>query len=80
MPADLATQIREARDAVGQTQEALAAAVGVSQKTVSAWETGVSVPRTLDTWRRLAAALGVAVAIDATGTRLVRGVTRVDKA
>lgn len=71
MPADLATQIREAREAAGLTQQTLAATLGVSQAAVSAWERGIQVPRTLGVWHGLSVALGVAVLIDSHGARLV---------
>lgn len=52
MPNDNATlarrwgrRIRERRKLLQLTQEALAAAVGVDQTTISKWEKGVSTPR-----------------------------------
>lgn len=71
MPADLPQSLRAARLRAGLTQVDLAATVGVSQKTISAWECGGQQPRTAEMWGRLAAALGVAVLIDAGQVRLV---------
>lgn len=54
-------RIREARLARGMRQEELAAAIGVTQPTISDWEAGRWAPR--DAVRpALAAALGVPVA------------------
>lgn len=71
MPAELAAQLRQARLDLGLTQVDLAERVGVSQRAISDWEAGKSRPRELPTWARLATALGVALVIDASGTRLV---------
>lgn len=45
--------LRTARDRVGKSQAEVAAALGVSQPTISAWEGGRMVPHRLR-WKRLA--------------------------
>lgn len=40
-----ATQVRELRQALGLTQQALARELGVRQQTISDWETGAYAPR-----------------------------------
>lgn len=52
--------LREARKKAGMTQETLARRVGVSQKTVSAWErTPGRTPQKLALLREIAKALGL---------------------
>ncbi|MBW8785864.1 MAG: helix-turn-helix transcriptional regulator [Novosphingobium sp.] len=53
----LGNRLREAREAKGLTQAQLAAAIGVSRKTVNTVENGVFVPSTVIALK-LAAALG----------------------
>ena len=60
-----ADNLREAMQAAGVTQEALARAVGVTLSTVSRWYRGLNKPD-LDTLPRIAAALGT------TASELVR--------
>ena len=48
-----AQEVKEARDRLELTQEEFARLIGVSSKSVSAWERGLVVPR-LSTRRRLA--------------------------
>ena len=45
--ADLASRLREAREARGWTQAQLADAIGVSRKTINTVENGVFVPSTV---------------------------------
>jgi DNA-binding transcriptional regulator YiaG len=40
-----ANQVRELREALGLTQQALAQELGVRQQTISEWETGAYTPR-----------------------------------
>jgi putative transcriptional regulator len=58
--AGLGNKLREARDAKGWTQAELAAAIGVSRKTINTVENGVVIPSTLVALK-LADALGVRV-------------------
>ena len=58
--AGLGNKLREARDAKGWTQAELAAAIGVSRKTINTVENGVFVPSTLVALK-LAEALGLSV-------------------
>jgi putative transcriptional regulator len=58
--AGLGNKLREARDAKGWTQAELAAAIGVSRKTINTVENGVFIPSTLVALK-LAEALGVRV-------------------
>ncbi len=37
--------IKEARESIGMTQEALAKLLGVARSTVAMWESGLSLPR-----------------------------------
>ena len=55
--AGLGNKLREARDAKGWTQAELAAAIGVSRKTINTVENGVFIPSTLVALK-LAEALG----------------------
>ena len=56
----LLTALKEVREAHGLTQAQLAAAIGVSRKTINTVENGVYVPSTMIALR-LAAALGTTV-------------------
>ncbi len=58
--AELATSLRELREAAGLTQGQLAEAIGVSRKTINTVENGVFVPSTVIALK-LARALGCAV-------------------
>jgi putative transcriptional regulator len=58
--AGLGNKLREARDAKGWTQAELAAAIGVSRKTINTVENGVFIPSTLVALK-LAEALGLPV-------------------
>jgi putative transcriptional regulator len=58
--AGLGNKLREARDAKGWTQAELAAAIGVSRKTINTVENGVFIPSTLVALK-LAEALGLSV-------------------
>jgi transcriptional regulator with XRE-family HTH domain len=55
---ELATRIRDARNAAGLTQQALGALVGVSGVTIAFYETSRSAPRA-ERLAALSAALGV---------------------
>lgn len=55
---EIGARIREARNARGMTQDDLAAAVGVSDKAISSWETARSLPAAYYL-RDICAALGV---------------------
>jgi len=57
---ELANKLREARETKGWTQAELAAAIGVSRKTINTVENGVFVPSTVVALK-LAEALGVRV-------------------
>ena len=57
---ELSNKLREAREAKGWTQAELAAAIGVSRKTINTVENGVFIPSTLVALK-LAYALGVRV-------------------
>ena len=57
---ELGNKLRAARDAKGWTQAELAAAIGVSRKTINTVENGVFIPSTLVALK-LAEALGVRV-------------------
>lgn len=48
---DIGDKLRKARQSLGQTQEQVAEAVGVSRQTVSNWETGRSLPDVLSVIR-----------------------------
>lgn len=58
--AELATSLRERREAAGLTQGQLAEAIGVSRKTINTVENGVFVPSTVIALK-LARALGCGV-------------------
>jgi len=58
--AGLGNKLRDARDAKGWTQAELAAAIGVSRKTINTVENGVFIPSTLVALK-LAEALGLSV-------------------
>jgi putative transcriptional regulator len=58
--AGLGNKLRAARDAKGWTQAELAAAIGVSRKTINTVENGVFIPSTLVALK-LAEALGLSV-------------------
>jgi putative transcriptional regulator len=57
---ELGNKLREAREAKGWTQAELAAAIGVSRKTINTVENGVFVPSTVVALK-LGEALGVRV-------------------
>lgn len=57
---ELGNKLRAARDAKGWTQAELAAAIGVSRKTINTVENGVFIPSTVVALK-LAKALGVRV-------------------
>jgi len=56
-PSPVGPRIREARDAAGLTQVALAERLGQGERTIQAWEINERTPR-LDALRKLALALG----------------------
>lgn len=55
-----ASKVKEAREVAGMSQRELAEIVGISQRAITAYETGVSLPRGT-TARKLAKALRVSV-------------------
>ncbi len=55
----VATRMKDARKAKSLDQHEIAAALGVSQPAVSAWESGEQQPKR-ETWRAVAAAYGFA--------------------
>ena len=57
---ELGNRLRDARDAKGWTQAELAAAIGVSRKTINTVENGVFIPSTVVALK-LADALGMRV-------------------
>lgn len=57
MPTDLGTNIKNAREKAGLTQEELGAKIGVTGVTIMRYEKGTREPR-LDVLKKLAAALG----------------------
>ena len=52
-------KIRNARTVRGLSQKDLAAATGITERTIQNYETGASLPKKRDTYARLASALGV---------------------